>query len=638
MCGICGMIGLGGKVVHGEEILKEMAGKISHRGPDDEGFFCDQTAALANRRLSIIDVEKGHQPIFNEDGTICVVFNGEIYNQRELRKALIENGHQFSTQTDTEVLVHLYEDCGEDCVSQLNGMFTFVIWDREKKEALVARDRLGIKPLYIAQKDGFFLFGSEIKAILAHPVLEMNLDEEGLDLYLTLRYLPGEKSIFQGIEKLLPGHLVRIDARTGQCEDKCYWTPRLSAWEAPATEDQIVEELYQLLKNAVEIRLMSDVPFGAFLSGGLDSSGIVALMSQAMDEPVETFSIGFSEQAELDERQHARLVSEACETRHREVDCTAEKVEILPQLLYHFDEPFADPIIVPTFQVAELAARHVKVVLTGEGADEIFGGYTRFVSDPYIRHLQKMPGWMQNSAATLCRGIPAKGLRQQILRALEMGRMGTGERFLQWVASFSAEDKNELYVPELKGNIARRGAAYYEEWADAFPREDPTGQMLYCDMKIRLPECMLSRTDRMTMAVSLEGRTPFLDHRLVEKVMQLPSRMKIRGREEKYILKQVLSRVLPESTIRRKKKGLAVPFAQWTRYGVEKPIRRILAPEKVRKRGFFRPEYVQDLLDHWSPHAARHSQLIWSLLCFEIWCRMYLDGELSPETPLSEIA
>ena len=639
MCGICGFIFLRGERAQGEEALARMNGRIAHRGPDDEGFFLGERATLANRRLSIVDLAGGHQPIFNEDGRVCVVFNGEIYNQRALRQELEKSGHRFATQTDTEVLVHLYEEHGEGMVERLNGMFVFAVWDEERQRGIIVRDRLGIKPLYYTRTGNVLVFGSEAKALLAYPGVGAEIDCQGLDLFLTLRYLPADKTLFAGIRKLQPGYLLSVDARAGTVEEREYWHPELlPKGAAEASEDEVVEEIYALLEDAVRIRLMSDVPFGAFLSGGLDSSGVVALMSRILGGGVETFSIGFSEEERLDERLRARLVAQSCDSRHREVDCTADKVESLPRLIHHFDEPFADPIIVPTFQVSELAAQHVKVVLTGEGADEIFGGYTRFVADRHFRALGALAPWMWRGAGALPPLIPFPGLRQQVERALYLGQLDDGERFLQWVIAFAEEERRQLYARELQGQIGAGACELYRKWESAFPQADPTNRMLFCDMKIRLPECMLARTDRMTMAVSLEGRTPFLDHRLVERVLQLPGYLKVRGKNEKYLLKRVLSRILPEAIVRRKKQGLAVPFAQWTRYGIETHIRRILRRERVVQRGFFAPDYVQELLDRWGAHAAHHSQLIWSLLCLELWCRIYLDRDLEPDTPLSEVA
>ena len=637
MCGICGYIALGSQKLPAGKVITSMADRLVHRGPDADGYHLEEGLALANRRLSIVDVDGGQQPIFNEDGTVCVVFNGEIYNQADLRRELESQGHIFSTKVDTEVIVHLYEEHGEMGVQLLNGMFSFALWDRQRRRALIVRDRLGIKPLYYGVVRGVLVFGSEIKALLAFPGMDGEIDIEGLDSYLALRYLPGEQTIFSGIRKLLPGHLLRLDIRSGLMETERYWQPELMASHAVKDENQIVDELFELLQDAVRIRLMSDVPFGAFLSGGLDSSGVVALMSRVMDEPVKTFSIGFSEEERLDERLYARSVSQHCATQHREVDCTADKVEILPKLISHFDEPFADPIIVPTFQVAELAAEHVKVVLTGEGADEIIGGYTRFISDRYIRRFRQFPAWVRKGAGIASGMIPLLGVRHQMVRALEMAELSDGERFREWVTAFSTGERKGLYVSGLRREGEDRIGDLYEHYNAEFPDASSTDRMLYCDMKIRLSECMLARTDRMTMAVSLEGRTPFLDHRIVEWMMRLPGHFKVREKTEKYLLKRALSRVLPGSIIQRRKQGLAVPFAQWTRFGIETHIRRILRRERVKKRGLFEPDYVQDLLRHWGPHAARHSQLIWSLLCLELWCQIYLDGELDPQTPLSQV-
>ena len=638
MCGICGFIEVNGGGNADKESLKDMADTIIHRGPDDEGLYSDGIASLANRRLSIIDLKSGKQPIFNEDGNICVVFNGEIYNHAEISNDLAKKGHRFTTNTDTEVLVHLYEEYGDEIVDHLNGMFAFALWDRRHRRGIIARDRLGIKPLYYSFLNGVLIFGSEIKAILAHPHIASELDTANLNLYLALRYLPEDATIFSQIRKLPPGSFLHIDVGKGEVRSRQYWSPNLIGDEAESMPtDQIAEEIRALLKNSVEIRMMSDVPFGAFLSGGLDSSAMVGLMSQAMSAPVKTFSIGFSEESRLDEISHARTVSNYFATEHREVDCTADKVEMLPKLLSHFDEPFADPVIVPTYQVAELASQHVKVVLTGEGADELFGGYSRFINDENVRNFTKLPNWLGNTAKTFARLLPSKSMREQAGRFFEMGQLDEARRFFQWVSAFNDQDLSELFLVEDRLGTASAVEIYKGHMA-ALSHAHATNRMIYCDMKIRLPECMLARTDRMTMAVSLEGRTPFLDHRLVERVLGLPHHFKVRGRQEKFILKKALASVLPTSIIQRRKQGLAVPFAQWARYGIEAPMRRILSKENIKRRGLFNPSYIGGLLDNWGPHAARHSQLIWSLLCFELWCLIYLDQTLDPDTPLSQVA
>jgi len=639
MCGICGFFSFDRDKTQKKTVLEEMARSIVHRGPDQGGEFLAESVGLANRRLSIIDLEKGQQPIFNEDGKICVVFNGEIYNQHHLRDELIAQGHSFSTRSDTEVIVHLYEEYKEGCVEYLNGMFAFALWDSNEGRGLLARDRLGIKPLFYTQKKGCLVFGSEIKALLTHPEVARNLEPDNLSLYLILRYLPDETTIFQGIKKLLPGNILIFDLPTDTWWTQAYWEPTLS--EEPAasiSENEVVSELGGLLRDAVKIRLMSDVPFGAFLSGGLDSSAVVALMSQEMADPVQTFSIGFSENKKLDETRQARTIARAFGTQHREIDCTASKVELLPKLLYHFDEPFADPIILPAFQVAELAAQHVKVVLTGEGADELFGGYTRFVTDGSVRRFRQLPPFFRRWLMAMSHMIPAQVLREKVNRFLEMSMLDDATRFLRWTSAFDSSELQCLYRPGFLKNSAKKAVDLYERHLESSRKMSLTNQMLFCDLKIRLPECMLARTDRMSMAVSLEARTPFLDHRLVEQVLQLPAQFKVRGHNEKFILKKALSKVLPATTIRRKKQGLAVPFALWTQFGIEKPIRRILSRERIEKRGVFQADYVQGLLKNWGPNASRHSQLIWSLLCLELWWRISLEGELDPETPLSEVA
>ena len=628
MCGIAGVIRLHGPEVS-EETITCMAHSIEHRGPDAIGLRIDEGGAMANCRLSIIDVEHGQQPAANEDQSVHVVFNGEIYNHTDLRRELEAERHQLASHSDTEVLPHLYEEHGEQMLARLNGMFAFALQDTRSHRWLLARDRLGIKPLFYAHVDDRIYFGSEIKAILSDGHFEV--DEEAVELYLSLRYLPAPWTMFKGIRRLPPGKALIVEA-DGQIQEWAYWEP----WRSPRSGDDVsvdvaADQIRELLSDSVRLRLMSDVPFGAFLSGGLDSSGVVALMAQHMDEPVQTFSIGFSEESRVDETTHARAVADHCGTRHREVDCTAERVDLLPKLLHHFDEPFADPIIVPTHQVSELAREHVKVVLTGEGADELFGGYTRYVRDRSIQRMRILPAPLRLALAAAGRQA-APG--HSLTRAMAMSTQSAPGRALSWVSAF--EDDELATVTSMSPTGAAR--RLYEQIAAESPAGNDLETLMFCEQRLRLPDCMLARTDRMTMAVSLEGRTPFLDHRLVEYVMWLPHRLKVNRGEEKVALKRALAPLLPDSTTQRRKQGLAGPFAQWARYGVETSIRRVLAPKAVEARGLLQPHAVAGLLDHWGAHASRQSQQVWSLLCLELWFRLNVDNvRLPADTPLSQV-
>ena len=632
MCGIGGIMGEGHL---SEELLEKMAQVLHHRGPDDVGYHLEPGAGLFNVRLSIIDVAGGHQPIYNEDGTICIVFNGEIYNHRELRVELEKSGHLFNSNSDTEVIVHLYEEYGRDFIQHLNGMFAIAIWDRQKQTGLVVRDRLGIKPLYYAFDSGRLIFASELKSILAADVPK-RVSLLGLDLYLSLRYLPAESTMFEGIGKLMPGHWLEFQPGSEPITNE-YWQPEQ---QALGSADEIEAQLEHLLKDAVRMRLLSDVPLGAFLSGGLDSSAIVGLMrSVSGEQTVKTFSIGFSEEARVDETDFARQVASANDTEHHEVDCTAKSVQSLPRLLHYFDEPFADPIIVPTHEVSALASEHVKVVLTGEGADELFGGYTRFRTDRYFQLYGHLPLALRRIIHRLSSSLPASGLSANARRASEMGRVGFAERLVRWVSAFDDAEREHLYTAELR-ELSKAGAAVelYSRFAERDGGGGEMDRMLFCDAKLRLPECMLARTDRMTMAVSIEGRTPFLDHRVAELALSIDHRLKIKGGQEKWLLKRALRKYVPDQILTRTKQGLAVPFAYWTRAGIEDDIRRILSPASIDSRGWFEPAYVADLMDRWRFHGSREAQQIWSILCLELWSRMYLDSNpLSPDTPLSEV-
>ena len=639
MCGICGFFRLHGSSPQDadEELVQKMVGTLYHRGPDESGQLSRDGVALANARLSIIDVAHGHQPARNEANSVHVVFNGEIYNQAELRSELAHRGHRFASLADTEILAHLYEEKGIDFLQELNGMFAIALWDEAEHRLILARDRLGIKPLFYTEVGGRLVFGSELKAILALPGMRTEADAAAIDQFLSLRYSGGAQTLVKGVYKLLPGQALIADSKGGTWSLVNYWEPWKESSRPQSTSvDAAAERVRELLDDSVRMRLMSDVPFGAFLSGGLDSSGIVALMARHMEEPVETFSIRFSEEPRLDEGAHARLVSEHCGTNHHEVDCTADRVELLPKLLSHFDEPFADPIIVPTHQVSESAREHVKVILTGEGADELFGGYTRFVNDAQIRRFARLPAFVRSAMGAIASRVPAA---HSLQRALLLAQQPASRRALTWIEAFDSNERRSMCVDQTAVGVGAE--RLYEDCALDAPGSHPLEQLLFCEMRLRLPDCMLTRTDRMTMAVSLEGRTPFLDHRLVEEAMWMPHRFKVDGSNEKDVLKRALAPLLPAAIPRRKKQGLAVPFALWTRHGVEASIRRILSPESVSRRGLFRADYVAQLLECWGPHAARHSQLVWSLLCLELWFRMYVDTgsqRLDPATPLSQVA
>ena len=586
MCGIAGIWDFRQNLGFEEvgSIATRMSRSLFHRGPDDSGLvqFSNVGLALSHQRLSIIDVSsQGRQPMTSSCGRCVIVYNGEIYNQRELRAELIAGGHEFASETDTEVIVHLYEEYGSGCVEHLNGMFAFAIWNKRTGSGLIARDRLGIKPLYYTLIDGTLVFASELKAILAFPGVETHVAAESLDLFLTLRYVPENHTILKGIEKLPPAQILEFDSHAQICEKKEYWSPVPSGREATRGRPvgDLADELFDLLRDSVKIRLMSDVPFGAFLSGGLDSSTVVALMSELMEDRVKTFAIGFSEDAKLDERRYSELVAESRSTEHYTVDCTAPEVENLPRLMFHFDEPFADPIVVPFYQVSKLAAEHVKVVLTGEGADEVFGGYTRYVNDGFVRRLRPLPDSLKKGIEMAAGTIPFGGIGEQIRQAIQMTQLPDHVRFLRWVTAFSTAERRDLYQPHFKDLVADGAEEMYKRYVEECPAVSSTNKMMYCELRSRLPECMLARTDRMTMAVSLEARTPFLDHRIVEWVAQLPADLKVRGRNEKYLLKRAVRPLLPESISARKKQGLAVPFALWTRYGIDKPIKRILTTD-----------------------------------------------------------
>ena len=632
MCGICGKYNRDG--VDQAEI-RAMAGALAHRGPDDEGYYLSGPVGLGHRRLSIIDLNTGRQPLSNEDGTVWIVFNGEIYNYRALKPELEKKGHVFKTQTDTEVIVHLYEDLGVGCLEKLGGMFAFAIWDAPRRQLFLARDRIGQKPLFYAEQGGSFWFASELKGLTAVRGFDRRINLEALHHYLSLRFIPPPHTMLQSIHKLPPGHYLLY--RDGQVGIHRYWD--LSFREKRLGKDEeYIDLLREKLTEAVESHLVSDVPVGAFLSGGMDSSIIVALMAQFLPGSFKTFSIGVKAQ-DFNELPYARLVARRYGTDHREEVVEAHLINLLPRMIWHLDEP-SDPIAACFFQAARLAAREVKVVLGGDGGDELFAGFDRYFGIRYIDYYALIPPLIRKKIfGALVDLIPEnftyKSLSQKIRWVQQLSAFGGGKRYAEATAffRFNHEDKALLFQPALWEQLAALDsndiiAGPYQK----APADDPLDRMLYADLVTKLPEHTLMLTDRLNMAQGLEARSPFLDHSLVELLASFPSRLKIRGKKLKYVLRAMSQDLLPGEILRRKKQGFMFPVAYWFRQELFGFLHTFFKRSRLVQEGFFRRERIYQLLeDHRQKRIDNHVRL-WMLLNLEIWHRIYLD-----EQPLEEV-
>jgi asparagine synthase (glutamine-hydrolysing) len=627
MCGIAGFIDSPVAVPLSREDatsrLRQMCDVIRHRGPDDEGIRVESGVALGMRRLSIIDVAGGHQPIGNEDGTVWIVFNGEIYNFRELRKELQEAGHRFTTSTDTEAIVHAYEEWGADAIRRLRGMFGLAIWDSNNRRLVLARDRVGIKPLYYAVAGGRLRFASELKSLLCDPAVPAEIDVDALDHYLSFLYTPRESSIFRDVCKLPPGHV--LTWQEGRLHVEPYWRP--STTEAfRGTEREAADTLHRTLLDAVSSHMVSDVPIGAFLSGGVDSSVVVALMAQLSSAPVKTFSIGFDE-PEFDELEYARRVAAHYGTDHHEFVVRPDALSILDALISHFDEPFADSSAIPTWYVSEMARRHVTVVLSGDGGDELFGGYDRYLPHPRVVAFDRYaPQGLRRAAAiageTLPHGIRGKNFLRHV------GRTERG-RYLDAIRFFSADEKPALLSGDVRSALGAvdpetRLARHFERYAELpWP-----SQMMRFDLETYLPDDVLTKVDRMSMAHSIESRVPLLDNDVIELANTLPASIKIKNGRRKHVLKEVASRLLPEGMVDRTKQGFGVPLGTWFRGGLKELFADTLLSPSAIQRGYFEPRFVRRIVDEHLSGRRDHTLRLWQLVIFERWHRQYVDGRL----------
>ena len=628
MCGICGQVRVDGRPVE-RGTLEGMCRLLEHRGPDSRGTHLDGSAGLGIQRLRVIDLETGDQPIYNEDGTVAVVLNGEIYNYRELREELAAKGHSLSTKGDTEVIAHLYEDLGAACVERLHGMFAFAVWDARRRTLLLARDRLGKKPLFYSFREGALSFASELRSLLEDPEIPREVDHHAIDSYLTYAYVPAPQAAFQAVRKLPPGSFLRYGDAGISIER--YWRLRYDTGDAPRDPAEIHEEIREQIRRAVRRRMISDVPLGAFLSGGIDSATVVASMAEASSEPVKTFSIGF-EESEWSELPNARLVAEKFSTDHRELIVKPDLLSILPKIARHYGEPFADSSSVPSFYVAEMARREVTVALNGDGGDESFAGYDRYVrAARTYRIASALPGPVRGALGALGERRSEQGdPRASLNRALRLAhalRIPDDRRYAEGMSYFDVREREHLYTPEFSESIGGPGGPQIVEsaWANASGRS-LVNVMLEVDANTYLPEDLLVKADIATMAYSLEGRSPLLDHELMEFAASLPGDLKLRGAEKKVVMRDALRGWIPDQILDGPKRGFHLPMAgDWFRGKLRGFISEVLTDPGTLRRGYFREDRLRGLLNDHLEGRRDHGGDLWGLMMLELWHRELVD-------------
>ncbi len=641
MCGITGWAYLDPHkppIEGARELLHSMCERMVHRGPDSEGLMVAPGVALGMRRLAIIDLITGEQPVYNEDGSIAVVLNGEIYNYRELRSELEAQGHSFRSASDTEVLPHLYEVYGLEMVQHLNGMFAFALWDAKRRRLFIARDRFGEKPLYWANFEDTLLFASEPKVLLAHPAVRPSLNLPALRQYLSFDYVPAPFSIYAGINKLPAAHTLTLER--GHISVRPYWKLKYKSPDVVPTEAEATEKLRELLADSVRMRLVSDVPLGVLLSGGIDSSTVAALAVAASSEPVKTFSISFAESS-FDESAYARGVAKMLGTDHHEERLSANlAANLVSDIGSWMDEPFSDPSLVPTYLLSRFTRKHVTVALGGDGGDELFAGYPTYGAHRLAELYSRIPQFLKSGVIEpTVRFLPVKtknlSFDYKALRFITGAKYDDVVRHHVWIGSFTPDEQMELLTPEAleasDSDIYRDARRMVAE-CDA---DNLTEHMQNLDTRLYLAEDILTKVDRASMSVSLEVRAPFLDPRVAEYAASLPAHYKLHGRTSKYILKQAVRDLVPSFVTRRSKKGFGIPVAEWLKVKLRPLARDLLSPERVRRAGVFNPEYVTRLQDEHERGIANHRKLLWTLLMFELWHESFIETPRRIETSVS---
>jgi asparagine synthase (glutamine-hydrolysing) len=633
MCGIAGILGTDRHPADAS-VLARMCQALFHRGPDDDGYYHHGPVGLGQRRLSIIDLATGHQPLGNEDGTVWVTFNGEIYNFQELRPELERRGHRFATHSDTEAIVHAYEEFGPECVRRFRGMFAFAVWDGRRRSLFLARDRVGKKPLFYATAGGQFAFASELQGLLPHPDVRRDLDPQALDDYLTYGYVPAPRTIFRGVFKLPPAHHLTVrlgeDGAVLTPDPECYWRLEYGP-KAELDEEAAAEGLLEVLTEAVRLRLIADVPLGALLSGGIDSGVVVALMSRLAGKQVRTFSIGFDE-TEFNELPYAREVARRYGTEHHEFVVRPKALEVLPTLIRHYGEPYADSSAVPSYYVAQMTRQHVKVALNGDGGDECFAGYERYLGSRVADRYRRLPrvlrqGVVEPLSALIPGGLPRRHRLSQLKRFLEVAGQPFPVRYLRWVGYLTPGQKEELYTPEfrdlLEGYDGRKWLlGEFDQVQKGGP--DPLDAVLALDVRSYLPYDLLVKMDIATMANSLEARSPFLDHKVMEFAARLPGRFKIRGATLKYLLRKVARDLLPPRVLQRRKMGFGVPVGQWMRDEFRPMLEDVLLGPQARTRRYFHEAPLRRMVAAHVEGRQEHAFRLWALLWLELWHREFL--------------
>jgi asparagine synthase (glutamine-hydrolysing) len=634
MCGIAGIVAENG---HPASVpaIEAILGRMTHRGPDDSGLWTRGSAALGHRRLSIIDLQTGHQPMCNEDRTVWITFNGEIYNFGDLRLDLEKKGHRFVTGSDTEAIVHAYEQYGVDCLSRFRGMFAFGIWSESTRTLFLARDRLGKKPLFYAQPAGWLAFASELQALVAHPELARRLDPAAIDHYLTFGYIPAPQTIYRGIYKLPPGHFLLAKLSEGHSilsvRVEPWWRLHYESASVMSDEDA-ADGLLSSLKDAVRLRMAGDVPLGVLLSGGTDSSVITAFASSLHSGRIKTFSIGFAEQ-EYNELPFARAVAQRYDTDHYELIVRPNLLDVLPTLVRHYGEPYADSSAVPTYYVAQMARQQVTIALNGDGGDECLGGYERYLGNAVAEQYCALPGALRKRIIEpAARWLPESASRfsrlRQARRFLEVAGWSWTRRYVHWMSYFNMARRQQLYADEM---LCQLNGHYAESWlVDLVSRHTGThgrtvNALLATDLESYLPNDLLVKMDIAAMANSVEGRSPFLDHEVVEYCARLPVRCKIRGATRKYLLRKIASDLVPTRNLRRRKMGFGIPVGVWMRTEHKGFMEDVLLGSHARKRWLFRPDSVRRLLNEHNAGIEDHAQRLWALLWLELWFRTFID-------------
>ncbi len=629
MCGITGFVNANGDAAN-EKLLASMNHAIVHRGPDEDGFYVHQNVGLAMRRLSIIDLASGQQPIYNADKTKAIVFNGEIYNYQTLRAELEEQGHTFYTKSDTEVVLHLYDKYGVDGLERLRGMFAIAIWDTQDKSLFLARDRVGKKPiLYSHQPNGDLIFGSEFSAVLKHPSVSREVDNAAIDSYMSFLCVPAPQTAFKAIRKLEPGHWLKW--KDGKIETKRYWLPDFSK-KIKISETEAIEETTRILRESTKLRMISEVPLGAFLSGGVDSSAVVALMAQESSSPVKTFSIGFEEQ-DFSELKYAKRVAEHVGAEYNEFVVRPNALEVLPTIVEHYGEPYADASAIPTYYVSKETRKHVTVALNGDGGDESFAGYERYmameVADLYRSIPKPLRKLFIEGPVNL---LPTSELRKTRVRDVQRFFTSANEevkaRYFRWMSNFKPALKPDLYTPEFAHSIKGASASHVlDQWFDRANGLGVLDATLLTDQMTYLPNDLLVKVDIASMANSLEARSPFLDHKLIEFAASLPESLKMNKFRNKYLLKKVAAKLVPPEVVFRRKMGFGVPVGSWFRGEMKDFVRGVLLSEKSLKRGVVKPEMMQKYVDEHTAGKFDHAFQIWSLLMLELWFQRFIDPQ-----------